>query len=117
MTPENEGNKMNNLSNPATGAYDSRGPIHDPNAPYRVAVYTRDECIDLIKDLASKGVELRLKIEGSESHLTITKSQLVKYIKSCRWFDCYSEMVIEVCWSDLRQQYRGMVRFNNDCWS
>lgn len=82
--------------------------------PYRVAVNTRSECIGLIKDLAAKGVDLRLKIEGSETHLTISKSQLVKYTKACRWFDYYSEMTIEV--HNTRTGLKGFVRFNNEGW-
>ncbi len=107
---------MKNFSNTITGAYDTRGPNHDPSTPYRVTVNTRSESIDLVKRLANEGVELRLKIENSESHLPITKSQLVKYIKSCRWFDYYSEMTVTVRFSTVLNQHKGAVRFNNEGW-
>lgn len=107
---------MNNFSNATTGAFDTRGPNHNPSTPYRVSVYTRVECVNLIEGLAADGVELRLKIENSETHLTISRSQLVKYIKSCRWFDCYSEMSVEVFLTNTSNEYVGTVRFSNEGW-
>lgn len=116
MTPKSKGKHMENFSNAITGAYDTRGPNHNPSTPYRVTVNTRSESIELVKNLDGEGVELSMKIENSDSHLPITKSQLVKYLKSCRWFNYYSEMTIEVRFSTVFNQHKGLVRFNNEGW-